>query len=91
MSRTPSRCGRTSTLRPVGHRRFIYRGRAYAGLLGGRYVSGDFGSGRVFYSTASGLRTAGSLPQVTGFGEDATRELWAVTLGGGLYRMVARA
>ncbi len=35
------------------------------------------------------IRTAGSLPDVTSFGEGGTREIWAVTIGGGLYRMAA--
>lgn len=68
---------------------FVYRGARFKGLLGGRYIGGDFGSGKIFYSSASGLVTAGSLPGVTSFGEDAKRELWAVTLDGGLFRMSA--
>jgi glucose/arabinose dehydrogenase len=70
---------------------YIYRGTRYKSLLGGRYVGGDYGSGRVFYTASGTVRTAGSLPDVTSFGEIGTRELWAVTIGGGLYRMVARA
>jgi glucose/arabinose dehydrogenase len=70
---------------------FVYRGRAYAGLLGGRYVAGDFVSGRIFHSSSRGLVTAGRLNGVTSFGEGANRELWATTIGGGLYRMVARS
>ena len=70
---------------------FVYRGSTYKGILNGRYIGGDFGSGRIFYSTRSGLRTGGSLPGVTSFGEGGTRELWAVTINGGLYRMSARA
>jgi glucose/arabinose dehydrogenase len=70
---------------------FVYRGTQYRSLLGGRYVGGDFISGRIFYSTSTGLRTAGSLGNVTSFGEGGGRELWAVTIGGGLYRMRARA
>jgi glucose/arabinose dehydrogenase len=68
---------------------FIYRGSRYTTLLGGRYIGGDFGSGKVFYSSAGGLVTAGSLPGITSFGESAQRELWAVTLAGGLYEMSA--
>jgi glucose/arabinose dehydrogenase len=68
---------------------FIYRGSRFQSLLGGRYIGGDFGSGRIFYSSGTRLVTAGSLPGVTSFGEDQGRELWAVTIGGGLYQMSA--
>jgi hypothetical protein len=68
---------------------FIHRGSRFALLLGGRYVGGDFGSGKVFYSAGGGLVTAGQLAGVTSFGEDDSHELWAMTLDGGLYRMSA--
>lgn len=68
---------------------FVYRGSRYADLLRGRYVGGDFGSGRTFYLDQTGIVSAGRLAGVTSFGEDAGRELWAVTLSGGLYRMRA--
>ncbi|MDT7783686.1 MAG: hypothetical protein QOF58_2105 [Pseudonocardiales bacterium] len=68
---------------------FIYRGSRFKSLLAGRYVGGDFGSGKVFHSAPSGLVTAGSLPGVTSFGEGTTRELWAVTIDGGLFSMSA--
>jgi glucose/arabinose dehydrogenase len=68
---------------------FVYRGSRYADQLAGRYVAGDFGSGRVFYLDATGVVSAGRLGGVTSFGEDAGRELWAVTISGGLYRMSA--
>ncbi len=70
---------------------FIYRGTKYRNLLAGRYIGGDFGSGRIFYSAGTSLRVGGSLPGVTSFGEVGGRELWAVTISGGLYRMVAVA
>jgi len=66
---------------------FVYRGSRYASVLGGRYVAGDFGSGQVFFLEGSQRQDAGRLDGVTSFGEDAGRELWAVTLAGGLYRM----
>jgi glucose/arabinose dehydrogenase len=66
---------------------FVYRGSRYAALLGGRYVGGDFGSGRVFYLDGTDFRDGGRLPGVTSFGEGAGRELWAVTYSGGLYEM----
>jgi glucose/arabinose dehydrogenase len=66
---------------------FVYRGTRFRSVLGGRYVGADFGSGRVFHSTPGGLVTAGTLEGVTSFGETGGRELWAVTLNGGLWEM----
>ena len=68
---------------------FVYRGTRYAGLLGGTYLAGDFGSGRVFTGTSTGITTVGQLDGVTSFGEDAQREIWAVTIAGGLYQLQA--
>jgi len=68
---------------------FIYRGSRFASVLGGRYVGGDEVSGKIFYSSGGGLVTAGSLPNVTSFGEDDAHELWAVTIEGGLFQMSA--
>ena len=68
---------------------FIYRGSRFASVLGGRYVGGDFVSGKVFYSSGRSLVTAGQLPNVTSFGEDDAHELWAVTFDGGLFQMSA--
>ena len=70
---------------------FVYRGSQFRSVLGGRYVVGDFGSGRVFHSSPGGLVNAGSLPGVTSFGEGAGRELWAVTIDGTLWRMTGAA
>ncbi len=66
---------------------FIYRGARWHEQLGGRYVGGDFVSGKIFYSSHGRLVTAGKLANVTSFGENDRHELWAVTYGGGLYRM----
>jgi len=68
---------------------FIYRGSRFASVLGGRYVGGDFVSGKVFYSSGGGLVTASELPNITSFGEDDAHELWAVTIDGGLFQMSA--
>jgi glucose/arabinose dehydrogenase len=70
---------------------FVYRGGRFADVLGGHYVAGDFGSGRVFHLAGGEVVTAGRLPGVTSFGEDGSNELWAVTYNGGLYRMGASA
>ncbi|MDQ1584724.1 MAG: hypothetical protein QOH80_89 [Actinomycetota bacterium] len=69
---------------------YQYYGTKYKSLLWGHYIAGDYGSGRIFnrYGT---IRSAGSLSVVTGFGESQGREIWAVTIGGGLYLMSARA
>ncbi len=68
---------------------FVYRGREYADLIGGQYVFGDFGSGRVFVGGTTGVVSSGRLDLLTSFGEDADRELWAVSLDGGLYELAA--
>ena len=70
---------------------FVYRGARFADELGGIYVGGDFGSGRVFTGTSTGLSTIEQLDGLTSFGEDADRELWAVTIDGGLYELTAAA
>ncbi len=66
---------------------YVYRGRAYAGLLGGAYVFGDWVSGNLWAYRAGALARIGSLPQVTSFGEDDAGELYAVTSGGELLRL----
>jgi glucose/arabinose dehydrogenase len=68
---------------------FVYRGARYAGVLGGRYVGGDYETGRVFVGTPNGIATVGHLDQLTSFGVDDGRELWATTLTGGLYEVRA--
>jgi glucose/arabinose dehydrogenase len=68
---------------------FVYRGSRFASVLAGRYVGGDEVSGKIFYSSGGGLVTAGSLPNITSFGEDDAHELWAVTIDGGLFQMSA--
>jgi glucose/arabinose dehydrogenase len=66
---------------------FVYRGARFRSVLGGHYVAADNGAGKVFESTPTGLATVGTLANITGFGEDAGRELWAVTFDGGLWAM----
>ncbi len=77
---------------------FIYRGAALSGL-GGRYVFGDFGSGRIWnipidtpptltIKAADGAETGLS---IASFAEDTDGELYIVDVGGGgLYRLVAK-
>ncbi len=68
---------------------FVYRGEKFADQLGGDYVGGDFVSGRVFTGGTTGLTTFAHLDSMTSFGEDDHRELWAVTIDGGLYQLAA--
>lgn len=68
---------------------FVYRGEKYDALLSGKYVFGDFISGRVFVGGVTGVVISGRLDDVTSFGEDDDRELWAVSLDGGLYQLAA--
>jgi glucose/arabinose dehydrogenase len=69
---------------------FIYRGKKYAGALGGTYIGGDEVSGRVFVTgDPLGVQTVGHLNGISSFGEDDGHELWAVTVGGGLYQLSA--
>jgi glucose/arabinose dehydrogenase len=71
---------------------FVYRGRAVPRLRG-RYVFGDYCSGRVWSLVVRGGRA--SRPRLepvrarflTSFAEDAAGELYAVTLGGRVYRI----
>jgi glucose/arabinose dehydrogenase len=74
---------------------FVYRGTAIAGLFG-RYVFGDFVSGRLMH-IASGAQPTVTLAaafetglNIASFGEDAAGELYAVHYGGELYRIVPR-
>jgi glucose/arabinose dehydrogenase len=71
---------------------YAYRGRAVP-RLAGRYVFGDYCSGRIWSVPITG-GTAGRLRLepvrargLTSFGEDARGELYAVTLSGALYRL----
>lgn len=75
---------------------FVYRGSAMPGLVG-RYVFGDFGSGKIWNipgDTASTLMMAPadgfeSGLSVASFAEDQSGEIYAVDVGGGgLYKLV---
>jgi glucose/arabinose dehydrogenase len=92
-SGTPYRPPRFSYGRDVGTSivgGFVYRGQQYRDLLGGHYIAGDFVSGRLFHWFEGRRYSAGQLANVSSFGEGDNRELYAVTIGGGLYRMAAR-
>jgi Glucose / Sorbosone dehydrogenase len=64
---------------------FVYRGSAYPDAVG-LYVFGDFVSGRL-WGYRGGWTPAALLARVTGFGLDDAREMYAVTIDGGLYRI----
>jgi glucose/arabinose dehydrogenase len=71
---------------------FVYRGRAIDALRG-RYVYGDFCSGRLWSLRASAgdpqVRLEGErLPQLVSFGQDAVGELYAVNMAGEVHRVV---
>jgi glucose/arabinose dehydrogenase len=72
---------------------YVYRGASIAGL-GGRYVFGDFGSGRIWdidgATTPTVTVSGGFLSElsISSFGEDLDGELYVVDYGGGLYRLV---
>jgi glucose/arabinose dehydrogenase len=74
---------------------FVYRGSAVPAARG-RYFYGDNCSGEVWSLRVVGGRARSArkesfrLPGLSSFGEDARGELYAVTLGGQLYKLVAR-
>jgi glucose/arabinose dehydrogenase len=74
---------------------FVYRGRAVPAARG-RYFYGDNCSGAVWSLRVSGGRAQGvrrerfTLEGLSSFGEDSRGELYAVTLGGRVYRLRSR-
>ena len=74
---------------------FVYRGKAIPGLFG-RYVFGDFISGRLMHIAANTQPTVALVSgydtaiNISSFGRDLDGELYAVDYGGGLYRIVPR-
>ena len=71
---------------------YVYRGRARR--LSGRYVFGDYCSGRIWSmrladGRASGLRRErATIKGLVSFGEDASGNLYAIAFGGTIYRFV---
>jgi glucose/arabinose dehydrogenase len=73
---------------------YVYRGSKIPALMG-RYLFGDFCSGRVWTTSAKSARASLRLepfriPQLTSFGEDEARELYATSLAGSLFKIVPR-
>ncbi len=72
---------------------YVYRGSKYASRLSGLYVFGDFVSGHLWvHGQGKTVRVGEVGPyRLASFGESGTGELYAVTLDGNLYRLVASA
>ena len=72
---------------------YVYRGAAIPSLRG-FYVFADF-SGRVWAKRGPGANrfalpgANGRLTQISSFGQDALGELYVVSLGGSVYKIVA--
>jgi glucose/arabinose dehydrogenase len=102
----PSRCPLAGDVLPVAQYThangncsitggFVYRGAAYPVMVG-EYVFADFCSGRIWSmpaggGTASMVLRVDTAQRISSFGEDENGELYAVTIDGKLYRVVARA
>jgi uncharacterized repeat protein (TIGR03806 family) len=75
---------------------YVYRGSAIPALAG-RYVFGDFGSGRIWHiarDTPPTLQMTGGLEtgrSISSFAQGRDRELYVVNFGGTLHRLVAAA
>ena len=74
---------------------YVYRGTQIAGLVGA-YLYGDYCDGVLRAVLADGDRITderdfdAEVPQLASFGEDASGELYALSLSGPVYRLVAR-
>lgn len=72
---------------------FVYRGAAIPALRG-RYLFGDFGSGRIWSipAGAGGMRRPkpliGTVLSISSFGEDAAGEIYVVDLRGRLFKLL---
>jgi glucose/arabinose dehydrogenase len=72
---------------------FVYRGTAVRALRG-RYLYGDYCSGRIWSLRIQGGRAVENrqesfrVPQLSSFGEDARGELYATSLSGRVYKLV---
>jgi glucose/arabinose dehydrogenase len=75
---------------------YVYRGERIPDLYGA-YVFGDLCLGRIEALRLRGGRVVGHLvlgpvvPNLSSFGEDADGELYALSLGGGVYRLAPRS
>ena len=98
---TCNRSGKTLPITEYGHTSgncsitggFVYRGPTQTALVG-RYVFADFCSGRIWSIVATGgngdqVLEADTTQQITSFGEGDDGELYAVTIDGGLFQVLA--
>ena len=67
---------------------YVYRGSA-APALRGRYVFGDFCSGKIWSLSGGKATQFASVPELSSFGEDAAGELYAVSLSGSIFKLGA--
>jgi len=74
---------------------FVYRGQSLAATMGGSYIFADHCSGKlgviadITNAGAAEVDLPSKLPHITSFAEDASGELYALTLEGAIYRLVA--
>ena len=100
-SSTCNRSGKTLPITEYGHTGgncsitggIVYRGTAEPELVG-HYVFADFCSGKIWTILATGgngdqVEQADTTEQITSFGESDDGELYAVTIDGRLFRVVA--
>jgi glucose/arabinose dehydrogenase len=98
---TCNRSGKTLPITEYGHTNgncsitggFVYRGPTQVALVG-QYVFADFCSGRIWAMPALGgngdqVLQADTSRQITSFGEGDDGELYAVTIDGRLFRVLA--
>lgn len=67
---------------------YVYRGGAVPALRG-RYVFGDYCSGKIWSFSGGKATPLASVSQLSSFGEDAAGELYAVSLSGGIFKLSA--
>jgi len=67
---------------------YVYRGTAVPAMRG-RYVFGDYCSGKVWSYFGGNVTQIASVPELTSFGEDSAGELYAVSQGGSIFKLAA--
>jgi hypothetical protein len=66
---------------------YVYRGSRISGLTGS-YLFADFCVGPIFALAGGGARAIGAqVAQLSSFAEDASREIYALSLSGGVFRI----
>ena len=70
---------------------YVYRGSRISALVG-KYVYGDFCSGKIwafYHETGANVEIADTRLKISSFGEDASGEMYVVSLDGGVYKIVS--